>query len=188
MLLSSDRLQDIPILSLQTGSPLAYTVRPLIDPRRLYITAFYCNGPSIKDDTVILHTTDIREFSDFGMIVDDSDSIMSPEGLVRLQEVINYDFSLIDMKVVDTHQKKLGKVIGYSVESESFLIKKIIIKRPLLQSLHDNELLIGREQIVEMTLDTIIVRAPTIEVKHSENTTQQSSINPFRKTDPQIEG
>lgn len=187
MLVYSDRLHDIPVLSLQTGSPLAITSEPLIDPRRLHVIAFYCEGPLVDIKPAVLHTADIREFSDIGIIVDGSDDIMSPEGLVRLQEIIDFNFSLIGMKVIDNHQKKIGKVYDYTVETESFIIKKLSIKRPLLQSLNDAELLIDREQIIEITSDTIIVRAPSVEVRHTE-AIQQQFVNPFRKSDPQTEG
>lgn len=187
MLVYSDRLNNVPVLSLQTGSPLATTSTPLIDPRRLHVIAFYCEGPLVDVQPAVLHTTDIREFSDIGIIVDGSDNIMSPEGLVRLQEIIDFDFPLIGMKVIDNHQKKIGKVYDYTVETESFIIKKLSIKRPLLQSLNDTELLIDREQIIEITHDTIIVRAPSVEVRHTE-AIQHQFVNPFRKTDPQTEG
>lgn len=166
---------------------MAFTTEPLIDPRRLHIIAFYCDGPMVEEHPSILHTSDIREFSDIGFIVDGSDNIMSSEGLVRLQEIIDFDFSLIGMKVIDNHKKKLGKVNDFSVETESFLIKKLNIKRPLLQSLNDAELIIDREQIIEITHDTIIVRAPTVE-DGQHATAPHSIVNPFRKHDPQIEG
>lgn len=187
MLLLAQRLLNLPILSLQTGSPLAYTTELLIDPRRLHVVAFYCEGPLVDEHPALVHTSDIREFSDIGFIVDDSDNIMSLEGLVRLQGIIDYNFQLEGMKVIDNHQKKLGKVSEFTVETESFLIKKITVKRPLLQSLNDAELIIDREQIVEITHDTIIVRAPTVE-DHQTAAVQQPIVNPFRKHDPQVEG
>lgn len=187
MLLPREKLIGTPILSLQTGAPLAQTSDILIDPRRLHITAFYCDGPLVNEQPALLHTSDIREFSDIGFIVDSSDDIMPPDGLVRLQEIIDFGFDLLHMKVVDSHQKKLGKVVDFSVESNSFMIKKITVKRPLLHSLNDSELIIDREQIVEITDDTIIVRAPSIE-SHEVSAARQPIVNPFRKHDPQIEG
>lgn len=141
----------------------------------------------VDESPAILYSSDIREFSDIGMIVDGSDNIMSPEGLVRLQEIIDFNFSLIGMKVIDNHQKKLGKVSDYTIETESFLIKKLSVKRPLLQSLNDAELLIDRNQIVEITHDTVVVRAPTVENRAEHETNHQPVVNPFRKSGPQVE-
>ncbi len=187
MLLYAEKLTDVPILSLQTGSPLAHTSEPIIDPRRLLVVAFYCKGPMLDTDPTILHTTDIREFSDIGIIINGSDNLMSPDGLVRLQEVIGFRFDLIGMKVVDDHGQKLGKVINYISETADYLVQKLVVKRPLLKSLHDTELIIDRRQIVEIIADRIIVKAPSIQEPAAKSDQRQPIVNPFRKSEPQID-
>lgn len=189
MLVYSARLTQLPILSLQTGSPLAYTSQPIIDPRRLHVTAFYCEGPLLDFQPAIVHSDDVREFSELGLIVNDSEDIMPPDDLVRLQEVINFNFSLIGMKVVDDRNTKLGKVEDYVTETESFLIQTFVVKRPLLKSFNEAKLVIGRTQIAEIKDDVIVVKSPTVqEAIKATPAPRQDFENPFRKTKPQIEG
>ncbi len=187
MLILSERLLDVPILSLQTGVPVARTSGFIIDPRRMHVMAFYCEGSQLVDDESVLHTADIREFSNIGIIVNNSDDIMSPSDLVRLQEVLEYNFNLIGMSVIDSTRQRLGKVCDFSTETDSFLIKTFTVKRPLFKALNDTELVINRTQIIEVTRDHIIVKAPTVEEKKSSKQTVISAFdNPFR-TKPQPE-
>lgn len=189
MLVYSARLNQLPVLSLQTGSPLAYTSEPIIDPRRLHVTAFYCEGPLLDFQPAIIHTDDIREFSDLGLIVNNSEDIMSPDGLVRLQEVIDFNFSFIGMKVIDDRNTKLGKVEDYVTETESFLVQTFVVKRPLLKSFNEAKLVISRNQIAEIKDDVIVVRSPTVQAPtRATPITKHDFENPFRKTKPQIEG
>ncbi|PLS80595.1 hypothetical protein CYG49_04995 [Candidatus Saccharibacteria bacterium] len=187
MLLLSERLRQIPILSLQTGSPLAHTASPIIDPRRLNIVAFYCEGPLLDENPSVLHTADIREYSDIGIIVNGNEDLMPPDDLVRLQEIIDFKFELIGIRVIDDHKTKLGKVIDYVVDAQSFMIQKITVKPPLIRSIKESELVIDRHQIVEITDECIVVKAPSV-TQDSGTPHDVTFHNPFRKHGPQIEG
>lgn len=144
--------------------------------------AFYCEGPLINFNPAILHTTDIREFSSIGLIVDSADNIMPPDDLVRLKEILDYDFSLEGMHVVEEGGHKLGKVGGYTVDSDSFYIVKLQVKPTLLQSFGSAELLIDRTQIREINDKQIVVRRATNGKTEKVQFAPLPSIdNPFRK-------
>src|SRR5688500_17926133 len=78
MLLLKERLQNVPIMSLQTGAPIAATDEFVIDPRQLKVVAFYCTGPRLDVTPAILTVSDIREIGNHGIIVDSADVLMSP--------------------------------------------------------------------------------------------------------------
>lgn len=178
MLVLNKALIDTPVMSLQTGGQLGATTATLIDPRKLQIIALYVGGPRIHEESV-LHTSDIRELGPLGLIVNDADDIMPvDEGLVRLQEVIAMRFSLIDKMVIDDTKKKLGKVTEYTVDSESFMIKKLHVGQSMFKNISNSALLIDRSQIVEITDKTIIVRSASI----PETSGIAQLINPFRKS------
>lgn len=187
MLLLRDRLLNLPIMSLQTGTQVGTVIRHIIDPRRLNIIAFYCEGPLIDFNPAILHVSDIRELGSLGFIVDSSDNIMSPDGLVRLEEILEYKFELEDKQVVQEDGSKLGKITNYTVDSESFYIVKLHVKPTLLRSLGHAELLIDRTQISEINDKHIVVRNPDV---HSEGPRKKSPMpvmdNPFRKHIPEV--
>ena len=184
MLALHDRLLFTPILSLQTGAPLARTKQLIIDPRQLKVVAFYCEGPHVTEPA-ILHTDDIRELSGMGIIVDNADSIMAPDQLVRLQEIINFHFELIGKQIIDTHKRKLGKVEDYSIDLDSFYIIKIKVRQSLLKNFMGANLLIDRTQIVEINDKFIVVNANDTKAPARKPDGKPIIENPFRNSHPQ---
>lgn len=177
MLVLNSTLVGVPIMSLQTGDSLGETAEPIIDPRKFSVVAFYTTGPRISAASV-LHVADIREVGQLGFIVDSSDNIMELDNsLVRLQEVISFNFSLINKPVIDQNRRKLGRVTEYVVENEGFTIQKIHVGQSIMKNFGSSELVIGRSQIVELTDREIIVRAGTVEEKPG----LMQMVNPFRK-------
>ena len=178
MLLLNTQLENVAVMSLQTGSALGTAANPIIDPRKLQIVAYYITGPRVQA-TSVLHTADIREFGPLGFIVDGADVIMElDEDLVRLQEVIDFKFNLLGKTVVDDHKKRLGKVGEYTVESDGFIIQKLHVSQSIMKNLASTNLVIHRSQIVEITDHQIVVRSATVQ----QPIGLSNVINPFRKT------
>lgn len=188
MLALRDRLLNMPLMSLQTGSEVGRTTSAIIDPRNLSIVAFYCEGPGIDFTPALIHTSDIREFANIGMIIDSADVIMSTEGLVRLQEIISFNFKLEDKQVVDDNGHKIGKVIDYTSDTSSFYVIKLHVKPPLLHSFSAAEIIIDRSQIKSINDKSIVVKAPAIKDRTNAAVVPSRQVeNPFRKTGMQSE-
>lgn len=177
MLLLNSQLQNVAVMSLQTGVSLGTTADPIIDPRKLQIVAYYVTGPRIQT-TSILHTSDVREFGPLGFIVNGAYSVMElDDNLVRLQEVIDFRFRLLGKMVVDDRKKRLGKVSEYTVESDGFTIQKLHVTQSVMKNIASTNLIIHRSQIVEITDHLIIVRSTA--AAHTVGITQV--LNPFRR-------
>lgn len=187
MLLLSEKLVNIPIMSLQTGSEIGRTSGVIIDPRTLNIPAFYISGPQVGTNPAVLHIEDIREYGDIGFIIDDSDKIMALDGLVRLQTVIDFEFDILACQVVDKAGSKLGRVSDFSFEPDTFSIQNIYIQQSFLRSITTASNIISRKQILSVTKDKIVVDSPTIQEKISQRADQASNfVNPFR-SNPQTD-
>lgn len=177
MLVLNKRLEDVPVMSLQNGAKLGLAQRPIIDPRKLQIIAYYASGPRITSTSVI-HTADIREYGPLGFIVDGADSIMElDEDLVRLKEVVGFNFSLLGKMVVDDKKHKLGKVVEYTVETEGFFVQKIHVGQSVMKNLTNSNLIIHRSQIIELTDKVIVVRSGSVQ----EPVGLMQAVNPFRR-------
>lgn len=182
MLVLRNRLEGVPLMSLQTGTQIGTTAEPIIDPRNLTIVAFYCEGPGVLFSPAVLHVDDIREFSDLGFIVDNSDVIMPTDDLVRLHEILAFRFELAGKQVVQDNGQKLGKVSDYAVDADSFYIMKLHLQPTFLQSLTTAEHIIDRKQIKSIDDKHIVVNSAAI--KDSQKVTHQTNgrlDNPFRK-------
>lgn len=184
MLLTSDRFLNMPVMSLQTGSEIGRTAREIIDPRNLSIVAYEIEGRTLDQHPSLLRIADVREIGPLGMIVDSSDELVSPSDIILLKQIYEINFLLTNKPVIDEKKHKIGHVIGYTLTANDFMIQQLRVRRPLLRSFGDTELLIHRSQIVKVTDDQVIVKTP--EIRHKEPAVQpinlkQSFENPFRK-------
>ena len=182
MLLPSTRFIDTPVMSLQTGSELGRTIKPIINPRELSIVAFELHGINLDYDPSLLRINDIREIGPMGMIIDSSDELISVSDVIKIKEIYELNFELVGLKVIDDKKRNIGKVTGFTLDASSFFIQQLQVKRPLLKSFGDTEFLIHRSQVVKITDDYLVVKSP--DIRHKEavaEPTGQMFENPFRK-------
>ncbi len=180
MLVSYNRFIGSPVMSLQTGSELARTNRVLVDPRDLTVVAYELEGPMLSEHPSFIRILDIREFSNIGIIIDSSDEFVGLDDVIKLKEVYDFHFDLVGLKVVDKRGRKLGKVSGYTIDSDSFVVQQLSVQRPLLQSFNETELLINRSQIVELSDQQVIVEDGSQVVSDREPV--RNYTNPFRQS------
>jgi sporulation protein YlmC with PRC-barrel domain len=186
MLLAGSQLVDVPIMGLQTGKELARTSVAVVNPHNLSIIAFRIAGPHLDNDPSYLRCADIREMGNLGMIVDSSDEFIEPDDIINDKEIYELNFELEGKHVIDDHKTKIGKVSDYVIDIDSFVIQQLVVKRPLLKSFSDDELLVHRAQIIEVNDDTIIIKSG--EVKDAATVTpSRHYVNPFRQSSPQPE-
>lgn len=171
-------------MSLQTGTEIAETVACIIDPATLNIVAYEIDGQNLDEHPAFLKIEDIRELSDIGFIVDSSDEVISLEDIVVHKELYETPVQLENRRVVDEHHAKLGKVEGLVMDTQSFRVEQLRVKRPFLKSLSDTNLIIHRRQIVDVTPEAIIVRTPTQGSVERTPLEKQPLINPFRRATP----
>ena len=169
-------------MGIQTGGELARTKRPIIDPATLTILAYELSGVnSPSGGPLLLRIADMRELSDIGMIVDSNDEFIEPEDVIKLNDIYQNGFNLININVTDEKRRKIGKVIDFTVETGGFVIQQLTVKRPMFRSLNDTELLIHRSQIIEINNDSIVVHSQAKVPEPDLHEVVGSYVNPFRK-------
>ena len=174
-------------MGLQTGTKLAQTASPLIDPADLKIVAYEVEGSQLVDHPTLIRVADVRELSDVGMIIDSSDEFIALEDVVKIQQLYQLDFKLVGMNVVDESKHKLGRIEDYSLDSSSFIIQQLSVRRGIIKSLTDTSLLVHRSQIVEINDNFIVVRSTAERQDQVRETGRQTFINPFRPAPNQPE-
>lgn len=187
MILLASTIHHAPIMGLQTGTQLAKATRALIDPGTLSIVAYTLEGPLLNQRDTMLRVADIRELSDVGMIVDSSDEFIAPGDVVKIDKLRNLNFDLLGMPVIDEMKHKLGKIVDYTLETSGFVIQQLTVRRPLLKSLNDTELVIHRTQIVEINDNAVIVHSTAKSPEPERHEVTGSYVNPFRKNSPAAE-
>ncbi|MFZ2125333.1 MAG: hypothetical protein WA087_01035 [Candidatus Saccharimonadales bacterium] len=188
MLLHGSQLIGTPIMSLQTGTELGRTKAPVIDPANLKILAYQAEGPMLVDNPSYIRIADVRELSNIGMIIDSNDEFVTPEDVISLKKIIDLNFNLVGLNVIDETKRKLGKIDGYNIDSESFVIQQIVIKQGVIKSLSETELLVHRSQIVEINDQEVIIKSGVKKLAPITKPSQLDYINPFKSPSPQPEG
>ncbi len=188
MLIYGSRLIGYPVLSLHTGTPIGWIDGIVIDPNDLKIIAFRLRDIQADEEVgEYLEVRDIREFSKIGIIIDSADVLADPEDVIKLDEILKLNFMLLDLKVVTKKKAKLGRVIDYTADTDGWMIQQIAVKRPLLKSFGDSELLISRKRIDEVTDYKIIVKDELEKIKKAAEKEEfvPNFVNPFRSQSQQ---
>lgn len=160
MLKLSDTFLSAPVLSLRTGGPIGTALEPIINPNNLKIEGWYVQDKFSKDRLVLL-TQDVREILPKGIAINDHEVLSRPDELVRLKEIVEHNFKLIDKYVTTESGKKIGKVTDYAVEVDSMFVQKIYVGQSIVKSLGGGTLSIDRTQITEITDRRIVIEDPT---------------------------
>ncbi len=185
MLISLERLIGTPVMSLQTGGELAHTSKVVIDPRDLTVVAYQLEGQTLNEHPSFLRPTDVRELSTLGFIVDSSDEFVGLDDVIKIKQVYDFKFELIGIDVIDEKDKKLGKVASFTVDAGSFSVQQLVVKRPLLKSFNETELLIHRSQVVKV--HNSFVQVKSLSAKEPVKDSIREYTNPFRNTNVQPE-
>ena len=178
MLIAYDRFLKRPVMSLQTGAELARTKDVLVDPRNLTVIAYELEGTMLDEHPSFLRVADIREISNLGIIVDSSEEFVGLDDVIKIKEVHEFGFTLLGLPVVDEKKRKLGKVSSYNLDGDSFMVAQLVVRRPLLKSLSDTDLLVHRTQIVEVSNDQVTVKSAASKPAVKESIREYA--NPFR--------
>lgn len=184
MLVTNSHLIGTPILSIQAGGPIATIKSAIVDPNDLKILGFYLEGPLLNGtDATILDVRSIREYSHLGMVIDNIEELVAPDDVIRIQNVLELNFDLINLKVRTKKGTKLGHLIDYTVTSEDFIVQQIIVKRPLVKAFVDPELTISRKEIVEITDYEVIIKdeEKTLKARAEKEDFVPNFVNPFRE-------
>ena len=185
MLLSVSKLIGCPVLSLHLGGPIGVITNEIVDPNDLKIIAYRIKGPQTGDGEHgdILDVRSIREFSNIGMIIDSIDDLVSDGDVIKFDEVIKLNFAPIGLTVKTQNGVKLGKVSDYLIDPSSMMITQFTVKRPVLKSFLDPELVIGRSQIKEVNDYELIVKGNEEKVKKEAAKADfvPNFVNPFRE-------
>lgn len=184
MLISSTDLTSFPILSLRSSSKIATISKLIINPYDLTIQALKLAGRQLDDpkDSYLL-PEDIREISPLGIIINDSEDIVSSTDVIRLQKTLDLQFELIGLPVIDKQQRKVGKVVNYNIIAENMMIYQLVVQRPMFKDFFDPELLIHRSQIAELSHDKVIIKNSLSQLREIERQDAiDNFVNPFRST------
>ncbi len=172
MLSLGQSLQNKPILSLRTGTPVGQALGPVINPDNLKIEGWHAEDKFTRKRGVLL-SLDIRDILPQGFVVNDHEAISDVSELVRLKDILKLNFELIGMPVYTEHKKKLGKVSDFSFERDGFFIQKLYVAQSIIKNFSGGSVIVDRSQIIEITRSRIVVKEAVV-----TETAEQGAVAP----------
>lgn len=148
------------IMSLRIGRAIGQVGQAIINPNNLKIEGWHATNLDTKK-YVILLSQDVRDILTQGFAVNDYEALTNRHELIRLKEVLAYNFSLIGKQVVSDRRRKIGKVTDYAFDKDTFFIQKLYVGQSIFKSFSGGALIIDRSQIIEITDKKIVVTEAT---------------------------
>ncbi len=181
MLLSRQELLNQPILSLQLGGPLSSLKQIIIDPKDLTIIALELDNGFFSKERSFVLTKSIREHHKIGMVIDSADEIVGYSDVIKLEKILDRNFNLINLKVYTKSGKLVGDVSDFTIIYGLFMVYQIYVKRSGWKQILDDELIIDRNMIIDVTDTKIIIEDEFEKIKQDNRFKAQQMLNPFRK-------
>ncbi|HSX41029.1 MAG TPA: hypothetical protein VLF21_00085 [Candidatus Saccharimonadales bacterium] len=162
MYVLATQLKGLPVLSLQTGQPIASVDRPIMQGSDLEIMALHCRMGRLRNQEGVILMRDIRQVAADCIIIDSFDEIEDVNEIVRLKEIAEKNFDPIGKMVVSESGQKLGKVEDYTINLKTFLLQKLYVHQSVMKSILFNNLVVDRTQIIEISPRQFVVRDATV--------------------------
>lgn len=157
MLFLSQLLFRREILSLRNGQVVGTARAPIINPNNLKIEGWYVVD-RFSGEELVLPESQVREFSQLGLAVNDHTAMTPAEDLVRMQKTLKINFQLLKKNVVTESKQVLGKVSDFSFDKDSMMIQKLYVTPRGIKGFAASDKVIGRSQILNITDRQITVR------------------------------
>lgn len=161
MYILASQLKNLPVLSLQTGQPLATVVRPLIKRETLEIAAIECQVGRFRRQTSVIMMRDIRQIAGDCIVIDSFEDIEDASEIVRLRDIVEADFNPLGKLVINESQYQLGKVEDYTINLETYMLQKLYVQQSMLKSILFNSLVVDRTQIIDVDAKRFVVKDAT---------------------------
>lgn len=153
MQIVAHQLVRLPVLSLQTGQPIALTTGLLLESGKLELKAFICQAGSGE---LLLLPADVKQIGGQGILVDSEESLAEIDDIVRLKALVENPFVLIGLPVVTELGRRIGKVETFTLDPDDYRVQKLHIHRPLWHL--SGHAIIDRTQVVDVSHQHIVVK------------------------------
>jgi uncharacterized protein YrrD len=158
MYVLAHQLNNLPIMSLQSGTPVGTVLRPLINSANLEVMALYCTTQGERGRQRVVLMRDVRQFASDCVILDSVDDIEDASEIVRLRPAVEANFNPIGRLVVNESGHRLGKVEDYTVNLKTSMVQKLYVHQSLMRSILFNSLVVDRTQIIDVSPAKFTVR------------------------------
>ncbi len=157
-------IKNVPVFELEYGRKVGNVGGIIVNNENFTISLIEV----VNNSVYYLLPADITVVDLEKILIRSNTDVSDKDDLVRYKAEISKSYSPI-AKIVETASRmRLGRVYDFSFDTNSFVLKKLYIKVPLLKRLLTPKLIIDKKDIVETTKNKIIVKDSLVKVPHSQ--------------------
>ncbi len=148
------QIQGKPVFSRDTRAPVARAFDLILDPANGTLVALSVH-PSAAN---VVGMRDILSWYP-EIVMRDTDSIVEPSEVIRIQEVLNHQYApLMGNLVVTESGTVLGRVYDYLFDLDAGIMLKFMVAKTFLGLINFGERIFSAKDIIRMEPDRIIVK------------------------------
>lgn len=147
-------IQGKPVFSRDTQGAVARAYDLILDPANGTLVALSVH-PSMKQ---VVGMRDVISWYP-EIVIRDMDSIVDPEEVQRIQQVLEKNYGpFLDNTVVTESGKKLGRVYDYLFDLDAGILLKIMVAKTFLGLINLDDRVLSASDIVKVEPDRIVVK------------------------------
>ena len=149
-------LLNIPIVEMSTGKELGKVYDLIIDDQTGKIEGFWVSSGLMSGSDKMVSINDVADWK-IKIYIDDPDSIIEPDEIVKIKEILERNIYIYLNKVKTISEKKLGKVIDIFFDPISNQIIQIQIAKNIFGFKYQKRL-IPFSEIYKITKKAVILK------------------------------
>lgn len=149
-------IRNMPVLDLETGEVLGRVVSWVVKEKEQRLAAFLLNLPGPFKSALIIVPTDIVEYGPDMIVARDKDSIISPDDIVGLPELIAKKFVIIKFKAETKDGTKLGIIDDFVFDTINSEIKTYYISPSGITSLTGHDKIVPASQVIQIQPNKVV--------------------------------
>ena len=157
MLVELDHIKGLPIGSLTESKVIGKVAKVIFDPQETKVIGFICSHFVFSFPKAISFS-DVVDLDSKAVVVGSKDDLVELKELIRLEKLYRYKYDLIGSPVMLKSGKKLGRVSGAVIDSETGGLVRIFTRSIINHQAFD------AKDIEKITLDKVVVKKEVLEL------------------------
>jgi len=146
MLIEFSQLKNLPVFELDNQAKIAELADFFVDEDETKIDAMIVKTAGLFKHLKFIPAKEIVELSKKALIIENSESIVAPKEIVRLEKKFHKRAKIIGERVYSKKGEYLGTVYDYVIEATSLSIIRIYLKKLFDQRIIHSSAIIKIEQ------------------------------------------
>jgi uncharacterized protein YrrD len=156
--MKSRKLLSMPVISLENGQQLGRVKEIILDPSQLALVGLIIDQKRVFKEPRVISFEQIKNIGSHAITVEKASAVEKASSLPVLNKLIKNPIPLIGSKVITEDGTILGIVEEFNFDIQTGAITMLEISGRLLESLFKGRSTLGREAVITLGTDALVIR------------------------------